>query len=196
MNTWAPSPLSPPLQRKKCFVIFGAMFSSLPPDLDATASQLLKVIALATWSFRAGKPCWLFLGIGLNNLTREAASHWLCCTGGLRGKVGVRAALGLSLCILSDRLSIQLKSGNSSVQDRPSGKQTRRACSLTGPQEESHWVILRRVAGARQELPELGALPRETPGQGEESGQRRNAIFFISPQDEAYRRQWTRSLGI
>lgn len=49
------------------------MFSSLPPDVGATASQLLKVIALATWSCRAGKPCWLFLRIGLDNLTREAA---------------------------------------------------------------------------------------------------------------------------
>lgn len=73
MNIWVPSPLSPPFKRQKCCVILGGMFSSLPPDLGASASQLLKVIALATWSCGAGKPCWLFLRIRLNNLTREAA---------------------------------------------------------------------------------------------------------------------------
>ena len=77
-DIWAPSPPSPPLKRQKSFVILTRMFSFLPSQLGVIASQFLKVIiALAAWSFAARKPFWLFLSVGLTNLTSEGCRLWL-----------------------------------------------------------------------------------------------------------------------
>ena len=55
-------PLSAPLQRQKGPDSLCWNFSSLPPKPGEMASQFLKVIALATWAFRARKLSGFFSG--------------------------------------------------------------------------------------------------------------------------------------
>lgn len=188
-----PQPHShPPLKRQKCFVILGGMFSSLPPDLGATASQLLKVIALATWSFRAGKPCWLFLRIGLNNLTREAAGcgSAVLATCGERSESDLRLASPWAFWVIDSPSSLSQGILLCRTFHRPSRRAGlapwwghrknltgwhkgrrhwhRRSCQSQGPGPERQRVREREVV--RGEMLSSSFLPRTSPTEGHEPG--------------------------